>query len=221
MARAIRREIPAVMLRIATPGAYSALVENLGEPDSRIRFRIITALNKLSQMNPDWRMDATVVEAVLKRGDCRPVSLVSDDGRAQRHGATPGARSAALEDVIGNETERIFRLLKVLDPDDGSAQRLRRAAVAEPPRARQRARAHGGGAHPALRELLVPLLDGAVSVAARVRAADRITGAPIDDAGRSASCDSPILDDPCCARRRKRPGRVVGGLRRLCALVRP
>src|SRR6185436_1469942 len=94
---------------------YTALVEHLDEPDSRIRFRIITALNKLSQMHPGWRVDAAVVDAVLKgeiAGLYRSYQVL---GVLQHHDAP--AAMAALRDAIANQTERIFRLLKVLYPE--------------------------------------------------------------------------------------------------------
>jgi len=195
VARAIRREIPAVLLRIATPEAYTALVEHLGEPDSRIRFRIITALNKLSQMHPDWRPDAAVVDAVLKREIVGLYRSYQVTGAIERLTSNPERALAALEDTIGNDIERIFRLLKVLYPEmdlhsiyiglqsrnlvvHDNALELMEAALT-----------------PQLRELLVPLLDGTVSVAVRVRAADRVTGVRIETAtGLLHALE--LIDDP-------------------------
>ena len=45
----IRREIPSVLLQIGTPAAGTVLAENLLESDTQLRFKIISALNKLSQ----------------------------------------------------------------------------------------------------------------------------------------------------------------------------
>lgn len=195
VARAIRREIPAVLLRIATPEAYTALVEHLGDPDSRIRFRIITALNKLSQIHRDWRPDAAVVDAVLKREIVGLYRSYQVTGAIERLTSNPERALAALEDTIGNDIERIFRLLKVLYPEmdlhsiyiglqsrnlvvHDNALELMEAALT-----------------PQLRELLVPLLDGTVSVAIRVRAADRVTGVRIETAtGLLHALE--LIDDP-------------------------
>ena len=42
-----RREIPSIMVKIGTPAAAQVLMENLLESDTTLRFRIISALNKL------------------------------------------------------------------------------------------------------------------------------------------------------------------------------
>ncbi len=42
-----RREIPAVLVKVGTPAAAQVLLENLMESDTTLRFRIISALNKL------------------------------------------------------------------------------------------------------------------------------------------------------------------------------
>jgi hypothetical protein len=171
------------------------LVEHLDEPDSRIRFRIITALNKLSQMHPDWRVDAAVVDAALKEeiaGLYRSYQLM---GAIEYHCQARARALSALADTIAAATERIFRLLKVRFPETDlhsiyvglqssnivvHDNALEVMETVLPPR---------------LRERLVPLVDGAVAVAARVQAADRVTGVPIrttEDLLRTLE----LVDDP-------------------------
>src|SRR5262249_15003052 len=52
-----RREIPAVLVRIGTPSAARVLMENLLESDTTLRFRIISALNKLHHLHPEIETD--------------------------------------------------------------------------------------------------------------------------------------------------------------------
>jgi hypothetical protein len=177
--RTIRREIPAVLLRIETSAAHAALAAHLSEPDARIRFRIVTALNKLSQRHSDWRVDEVVVTPILEVEIIGLYRVYQLMGAFRRHGAGAERALAVLADTIGHDTERIFRLLKVLHPEadfhsmyvglqskslvvHDNALELIEATLA-----------------PRLRELIVPLFDGAVSTIAHERAADRIVGVSI------------------------------------------
>src|SRR5207302_8001042 len=45
----IRKLIPEILLRIGTSGAAAALAENLVQADAQLRFKVICALNKLSE----------------------------------------------------------------------------------------------------------------------------------------------------------------------------
>src|SRR5439155_11136492 len=61
----IRREIPHVLVSIGTPGATNVLLEHLLETDTTLRFRIISALNKLLRVHPEIKPDALMLETVL------------------------------------------------------------------------------------------------------------------------------------------------------------
>ncbi len=60
-----RREIPAIMVKIGTPAAAQVLMENLLESDTTLRFRIISALNKLQRLHPGIETDTQTLETVL------------------------------------------------------------------------------------------------------------------------------------------------------------
>ena len=60
-----RREIPAIMVEIGTPAAASVLMNHLLESDTNLRFRVISALNKLRQLHPEIEIDAQTLETVL------------------------------------------------------------------------------------------------------------------------------------------------------------
>jgi len=177
--RAVRREIPELLLRIGTAMAQLVLVENLTERDTHIRFRIITALNKLRQAYPSRRIDVGLVETVLSAeivGVYRSHQVL---GALQRHGAAPEVVVHALRDAIDHETERIFRLLKVLYPaadmhsayvglqsnnpvvHDNALEFVEAVLTRE------------------LRALLVPLLDRGITADERIQFADHLVGVPI------------------------------------------
>ena len=177
--RAIRREIPELLQRIGSMSAHRVLLENLAERDAHIRFRIITALNKLAQTHPERRLELRLVETVLTAeiiGLYRSHQVL---GALQRHDAAPEVVTHALRDAIRHELERVFRLLKVLYPGadmhsayvglqsdnpvvhDNALEFVETVLNAE------------------LRALLVPLLDREITVDQRVQIADHVTGIPI------------------------------------------
>src|SRR4029453_9178272 len=101
---------------IESIAAEYVLVENLTERDTKIRFRVITALNKLAQLHPKRRIDLNIVDSVLRAeilGLYRSYQVL---GALQRYGGAQGPVEQAMRDAIAHETERIFRLLKVLYP---------------------------------------------------------------------------------------------------------
>jgi AAA family ATP:ADP antiporter len=177
--RAIRREIPELLQRIGTVTAHRALLENLADRDPHIRFRIITALNKLAQEHPGRRMDVTLVETVVTAeiyGLYRSYQVL---GALQRHKTAPDSVTSALNDAIRHELERIFRLLKVLHPSadlhsayvglqsDNAVVHDNALELVENVLRRE------------IREQLVPLLDRDISVDQRVQIADHVIGVPI------------------------------------------
>jgi AAA family ATP:ADP antiporter len=180
--RAIRREIPELLLRIGSLKAHRVLLENLADRDTHIRFRIITALNKLAQAHPDRRLELRLVETVLTAeilGLYRSHQVL---GSLQRHGAAPDVVTHALRDAIRHELERIFRLLKVLHP----ATDMHSAYVglqSDNPVVHDNALEFVETVLNAeLRGLLIPLLDRAITVDQRVQIADHVTGIPIKTA---------------------------------------
>src|SRR5207249_5628298 len=48
-----RREIPAVLVKVGSSAAAQVLMENLLESDTTLRFRIISALNKLHRLRSE------------------------------------------------------------------------------------------------------------------------------------------------------------------------
>ncbi|MBI3401138.1 MAG: HEAT repeat domain-containing protein [Acidobacteria bacterium] len=173
---ALRLHAPDVLLRIASVAAEHALVEVMLDADPAVRLRVVSALNKLRQTNPDRRLESDLVETVLAAeilGHYRSYQILSTFDPA---GASDEAARVRLRETMGQEVERIFRFMKLLLPGpdlhsayeglQSSAPDIRANAVeylehALPPR---------------MRELLLPLLDSEVSVDERIAIAERMAG---------------------------------------------
>jgi AAA family ATP:ADP antiporter len=183
--REIRRELPELLLRIGSPAAQYTLVENLMERDTRIRLRVITALNKMLQADPTRRIDRAVVSRVLHAeivGLYRSQQVL---GALQRHNAAPDPVVHALRDAMAQEAERVFRLLKVLYPQ-ADMHSAYVGLQSENPVVHDNALEFVETVlSPDLRERLLPLLDSGVTVDDRVQLADTWTHAPIRSAAEA------------------------------------
>jgi AAA family ATP:ADP antiporter len=175
-----RREIPNVLLALGTPAAASVLLDNLLESDTTLRFRTIAALNKLCRQNSQIAVDVQMLETVLAAeilGHYRSYQILATIG-ATTDGVAPLAR--ALKESMQQEQERIFRLLNLLHPrlDLHSAYvGLQSTSVAVHDNALEFL---DNVLKPQLREMLVPLLDGKVTVAERAQLAQRLVRMKIE-----------------------------------------
>ncbi|MBI1750407.1 MAG: hypothetical protein HY234_16010 [Acidobacteria bacterium] len=176
----VRREIPGVLARIGSHSAERALMENLLEADAMLRFRILSALNKMHRTHPEITVDTQMVETVLAAeilGHYRSYQILSTfDGKLESE--DPVAR--ALRESMGQEVERIFRLLSLLYPQYD----LHSAYVGLQS---ESATVHANALEfldnvlkPHLRAVLVPLLDGDITVDDRVQLANRMVGAKVE-----------------------------------------
>jgi len=176
----IRREIPGVLAQIGTTSAENALMENLLGSDAMLRFRILSALNKLRQGHPELVVDVQMVETVLAAeimGHYRSYQILGTFG-GNLESEDPVAR--ALRESMSQEVERIFRLLTLLYPQfDFHSAHVGLASGS--------AVVHSNALEfldnvlkPQLRAVLVPLLDGDISVEDRVRLANRMVGAKVE-----------------------------------------
>jgi hypothetical protein len=172
----IRVHAPDVLLRIATVAAEHALVEVMLDADPAVRLRVVSALNKLRQLDPERRLESDLVETVLAAeilGHYRSYQIL---GTFDPTGASDEAARVRLRETMAQEVERIFRFMKLLLPGpdlhsayeglQSSAPDIRANAVeylehALPPR---------------MRELLLPLLDNEVGVDERIAIAERMAG---------------------------------------------
>jgi AAA family ATP:ADP antiporter len=191
----IRREIPLVLATIGTPAAAQALHENLLEPDTSLRFKIISALNKLQRSHPDIKFDQQLLETVLAAeilGHYRSYQILQ---ALEWQSSSRDPVHSALKESLQQELERIFRLLSLLFPQlelhsvylglqsenktvhDNALEFLENVLKSR------------------LRSVLVPLLDGRVSARERADLADRLVHAKIEN--REQAVTALVLsDDP-------------------------
>ncbi len=172
----VRREVPAVMLRVDTQAAIAALTECVQDPDAQIRFRVISALNKLRDQHPTWPFDSRLVADLLRAeimGHLRLYQILDTLGTALGDST---AIAPTLREAVDKELERIFRLLKLIYPTkdfhsayfgiqstnpvihDNALEFLENVLV------------------PEFRGLLLPLIDSQVPVTERVALANRTLG---------------------------------------------
>jgi AAA family ATP:ADP antiporter len=175
-----RREIPGIMVRIGTPAAAQVLMENILESDTTLRFRTISALNKLQRLHPEIETDTQMLETVVAAeilGHYRSYQILDKLGPAE--GEDPVAR--ALTESMQQELERVFRLLGLLHPHldlHSALLGLQSKSVAVHDNALEFL---DNVLKPQLREMLVPLLDSKVTVRERAHLAQRLVRTKIEN----------------------------------------
>ena len=172
----VRIELPVVLQAIATPAAQAVLVSNVLTGDAVLRMRILAALNKLTQLHPGRPMNRALVETALEgevTGHYRSYQVLDTIG-----GSLTAAEPVveAMREALSQESERIFRLMKILYPTHDMHSAFVGIQSAQP------------GVHdnalefldnilpPQLRALVVPLFDREVTAPERARIADRLVG---------------------------------------------
>jgi AAA family ATP:ADP antiporter len=176
-----RREIPTILVKIATPAAAQVLMENLLESDTTLRFRIIRAINKLHQLHPEVALDIQLLETVLAAeilGHYRSYQILDKLG-PMGDSQEPVARAST--ESMKQELERIFRMLDLLYPNldlHAAYLGLQSYSVTVYDNALEFL---DNVLKSPLRDMLVPLLDGKITVAERARMANRLVRAKIEN----------------------------------------
>jgi AAA family ATP:ADP antiporter len=178
-APAVRAEVPRILSTIGGSQARDTLLSHLFEADVPLRTHIIAGLSRLHAKHRDLAVDRQAIEMVLTAeimGHYRSYQIVGTLGSTFESN-DPVAQG--LRHAMEQERERIFRLLDPLLPDQDmksvylalrSQNRTLRANALE---------LLDNVLSPQLRELVVPLFDGQVTIAERVRRADSLVGAPV------------------------------------------
>jgi ATP:ADP antiporter, AAA family len=182
--RAVRQAIPEVLQRIGSAPAAAALGEALTEADLVLRFRVISALNKLQETRRDLKLDRQTIDAVMI------AELMGHYRSYQLCGALGGVPDEALQASMAHEVERIFRLMKLLSPSLELKEAYASARSADAVLHANALEFLDNTLSPQLRTLIVPLLDSEVTLAERVKLADRFLGfsaAPADAAKPASS----------------------------------
>jgi ATP:ADP antiporter, AAA family len=170
----VRREIPAVLQRIGTANAQRVLMDNLLEPDNTFRFRIISALNKLQRKLSAIPLDSKLLETALEAevmGHYRSYQIL---GMLQETPDQDDLITRGLRESMRQEVERIFRLMSLMHPHLD----LHSAYVGLQSKERT---VHDNALEfldnilgQQIRSLLVPLIDGEVTLAERIRVANDV-----------------------------------------------
>lgn len=183
-----RREIPALLEKVGTQSASYALMERILDTDTSFRLRALSALASLHRAHPELGCDTRLLETALAAeimGHYRSYQIL------EKLGTTESSNSQqvlpALSESMKQERERIFRLLELLFPrhDFTSAYISLQSKSAT---------VHDNALEfldtvlkSPLRNMLVPLLDGKVTVTERASIADRLLPVRIDNAEQAAA----------------------------------
>lgn len=174
-----RRELPAALQAIGSPAAQAALVEHLLDADTAMRLRVVMALNKLVQLHPTRAFDRAIVETALAAeitGHYRSYQVLATMGGAL-DGAEPVER--AVRESLVQESERIFRLMKILYPAHDLHSAFVGVQSAEATIRDNALEFLEQVLPPAMRGLVVPLFDRTVTVEQRAAEAARVVGVSV------------------------------------------
>lgn len=172
----VRLEIPDVLGSIGTREAHGTLVENLLQGDTALRFRIISVLNKLGARHQGLGMDRQLIETVLA------AELLGHYRSYQAYGALETRLEpqdpalTAFRESLDKEVERVFRLLGLLYPEH-DLHSVHVGLLSSDMRLHDNALEYLEAMLPGeLCALLVPLVDGGVTVSERTERAKRLLG---------------------------------------------
>jgi AAA family ATP:ADP antiporter len=162
----LRRRIPDVLLQIGTPQAARALADNILQADSVLRFRILSALNKLQELHKHPTLDRGLIETVM-------VAEIMGHYRSyQILGSLRNHADELIRHAMSREVERIFRLMKLLFPSIDLQNAYRGIQSRDHVAHANALEFLENTLSPTVRTLLLPLIDSEVSVAERIRRAD-------------------------------------------------
>ncbi|HMF86973.1 MAG TPA: HEAT repeat domain-containing protein [Gemmatimonadaceae bacterium] len=178
----VRREIPKVLEAIGSAAAQTVLVESVLDRDVVLRYHTIAALNRLGQAHPDRPTDRKLIESVLAAeimGHYRSYQVLGTLGGALNDAANPIEHG--LRESMEKETERIFRLLKILYPQYDLHSAYVGLQSADPVVHDNAVEFMDSVLPPEVRQVIIPLFDREVLVDARIAAANRMLGSKLGD----------------------------------------
>jgi ATP/ADP translocase/HEAT repeat protein len=167
-----RREIPPLLLKLGTPVAIRILANNVIQGDNILRYRIISALNKLLDQHKDATVDVGSIETVLV------AEIMGYYRSCQLLAASKGNGTEELRDSMKQDLERIFRLMKLLMPEHAFQQAYQGLQSKDPVAHANALEYLDNTLKPNIRTLLVPLIDSEISDTERALLAGRLLGVP-------------------------------------------
>jgi AAA family ATP:ADP antiporter len=192
----VRQQVILILANIGTRLACDALVENLLVADSRLRLRMVSALNTLHRLHPELECDAEILEMLLSAeilGHYRSYQILE---RLETVLRSDEPLASALSETLKLEVERIFGVLDLLYPQDDFSS----AYVALQSKSlivRDNALEFLDNVlKTQFRKMLVPLLDSKVSIAGRATIANRLVPARIEDSEQAIAV-LVASNDPC------------------------
>ena len=175
---AVRREIPPILARIATPDAEQALLECLLHADAAMRHGVVAALARMRDAQPDLALDPSALDVLLLAeitGHYRSYQVLGALGDLDKGDQVV----RALRQSMDREVERIFRLLSLLFPRQDIDHAYLGLRSTDPRISSNALELLGHVLKPQLRGLLLPLVDPHVAVAERAALANRLVGVPV------------------------------------------
>jgi AAA family ATP:ADP antiporter len=112
----IRRHIPATLAELGTQRSMDALVAALDDPDGFLRYKAITAIEKIRRDHPAISCPRAVLEAQVVRESSRYYNGLTLQHNLLRHApeAVDSLLARALQDKLHRTIDRIYRLLGLL-----------------------------------------------------------------------------------------------------------
>lgn len=178
----VRREIPRVLQEIGTPAAQAVLVESVLDRDVVLRYHTIAALNRLGQAHPERSTDRKLIESVLAAeimGHYRSYQVLGTLAGSLDDPANPVEHG--LRESMEKETERIFRLLKILYPQYDLHSAHVGLQSADPVVHDNAVEFMDSVLPPEVRALIIPLFDRNVAVEQRIEVANKLLGSSLGD----------------------------------------
>ena len=178
----VRREIPKVLQEIGTSAAHAVLVESVLDRDVVLRYHTIAAINRLGQAHPDRSTDRKLIESVLAAeimGHYRSYQVLATLEGSMDDPTNPIEHG--LRESMEKETERIFRLLKILYPQYDLHSAYVGMQSPDPVVHDNAVEFVDSVLPPEVRALIIPLFDRNVPVRDRIANANRLLGSTVGD----------------------------------------
>ena len=178
----VRREIPKVLQEIGTAAAHAVLVETVLDRDVVLRYHTIAAINRLGQAHPDRSTDRKLIETVLAAeimGHYRSYQVLATLEGSMDDPSNPIEHG--LRESMEKETERIFRLLKILYPQYDLHSAYVGMQSTDPVVHDNAVEFMDSVLPPEVRSLIIPLFDRNVRVRDRIITANRLLGSTLGD----------------------------------------
>ncbi len=192
----VRREIPKILQEIGTREAQFVLVESVLDRDVVVRYQTISAINRLGQAHPDRPTDRKLIESVLAAeimGHYRSYQVL---GTLQESLADPANPiEHGLRESMEKESERIFRLLKILYPQYDMHSAYVGLQSPDPVVHDNAVEFMDSVLPPEMRAVIIPLFDRNVGVSQRIATANRNLGSSLGDREEAIEVMA-LSDDP-------------------------